>query len=414
MKTRMVLVAVFLSSSPMLFVHADVANGTYPDIVASPQQSKKVTGQVSDDLGPVTGASVVVKGTTNGNITDMDGNFSLENVKNGDIIQVSFIGYTTQEITYTGQTFLRVQLKEDTQTLDEVVVVGFGTQKKVNLTGSVATVSSEALEARPVVNATQALQGLVPGLQITQTGGSLETTPNINVRGTTTIGEGSSGSPLVLIDGMEADINSVNPQDIENISVLKDAAASSIYGSRAPFGVILITTKSGKIGKTSVNYNNNFRISSPINMPEMMDSYTFATYFNDAYANANWGVFFDSEHLQRIKDYQSGEITSTIPGNGNIWADGYAEGNDNVDWYKAIYKSNTFSHEHNVSLNGGTEQLSYYASLNYLNQSGLMKFGEEGYDRYTSTAKINSKLTDWAKFNYSMRFTRTDYERVYS
>ncbi len=411
MKTHSMILVAALLSSPVLFAHAGATGRTNPNVVALTQQGKKVNGVVSDDFGSVAGASVIVKGTSNGTITDMDGNFTLENVKEGDVIQISFIGYTTKDVIYTGQTSLQVNLLEDTQKIDEVVVVGFGTQKKVNLTGSVGTVNSEALEARPVVNATQALQGLVPGLQISQSGGSLETNPSINVRGTATIGKGSTGSPLILIDGMEADINSVNPQDIENISVLKDAAASSIYGSRAPFGVILITTKSGKAGKTTVNYNNNFRINSAVNMPRMMDSYTFATYFNDAYANANWGVFFTDEHLQRIKDYQTGALTTSVPTNGQYWADGYASGNDNVDWYKALYKKNTFSQEHNASINGGAEKLSYYLSLNYLDQDGLMRFGNEGYKRYTSTAKINATITDWAKFNYSMRFTRTDYER---
>lgn len=290
------------------------------------QQSGKCSGIVEDDFGPVAGASVIVKGTTNGIMTDMDGNFTLEGVKKGDIIVISFIGYTTQEIPYTGQSSLQVKLVEDTQKLDEVVVVGFGTQKKVNLTGSVGTVNSEALESRPVMSATQALQGMVPGLQISSSSGSLEKTADIQVRGTATIGEGSSGSPLVLIDGMEGDINSINPQDIENISVLKDAAASSIYGSRAPFGVILITTKSGRTGKPVVNYNNSFRWNDPVKTPNQMDSYTFATFYNDAAVNAGQTPHFTTEHLERIKAYQNGTLKDPIIANGQYWADGYAAG----------------------------------------------------------------------------------------
>lgn len=243
------------------------------------QQSKKITGTVVDATGmPVIGANVMVKGTTNGTITDMDGKFSLE-VEDGAVLQVSYIGFANQEIKVGNQTSLSIAMKEDAEALDELVVVGFGTQKKVNLTGSVGTVESEVLESRPVQNAVQALQGTVPGLQITTTGGALDKQMDINIRGTGTIGEGSSGGPLVLIDGMEGDINSINPQDIENISVLKDAAASSIYGSRAPFGVILITTKGGKSGKVTVNYNNNFRWNAPVKMPKQMDSFTFATYY---------------------------------------------------------------------------------------------------------------------------------------
>lgn len=377
------------------------------------QQTRVVSGIVTDATGEaIIGASVVEKGTTNGTITDFDGKFSL-NVTPNAVLIISYIGYTTQEITPAPGKALNIVLKEDTQTLEEVVVVGFGTQKKVNLTGSVGVVNADEIASRPVTNAAQALQGLVPGLQISQNNGSLESNPSINVRGTTTIGKGSKGDPLILIDGMEGDINTINPQDIENISILKDAAASSIYGSRAPFGVILITTKSGKAGKTTINYNNSFRIGGPIRMPQMMDSYTFATYFNDAGANGNDGHHFSEEHLQRIKDYQLGKITASIipAANGEYWADGYAAGNDNIDWYDAIYKKHNFSQEHNLSVSGGTDKLGLYASFNYLDQGGLMKWGEEGYQRYTSTAKLNAELASWAKMSYNIRFTRVDYVR---
>lgn len=297
--------------------HAGITPGQ-PNVDFS-QQSGKITGIVEDSFGPVAGASVVVKGTTNGIMTDMNGQFTLESLKNGDIIQISYIGFVTQEVKFTGQTILKITLEEDTQKLDEVVVVGFGTQKKVNLTGSVGIVNAEALESRPVQNAVQALQGMVPGLQISTTSGTLDKKMDMSIRGTGTIGEGSEGGPLVLIDGMEGDINSINPQDIENISVLKDAAASSIYGSRAPFGVILVTTKSGKSGKTTVNYNNNFRWGSPVKMPKQMDSYTFATFYNDAAFNKGDGAYFKPEHLQRIKDYRDGKLSTVSLANGDYW-----------------------------------------------------------------------------------------------
>jgi len=375
------------------------------------QQKFRISGSVVDSNGEaIIGANVLVKGTNVGTITDLNGKFSLS-APSESVLKVSCMGYLSKDVKVVSGAPFSIVLQEDSRTLEEVVVVGFGSQKKVNLTGAVGTIDSKELSSRPVVSATQALQGLVPGLQITQTSGSLGDTPSINVRGTATIGTGSTGSPLILIDGMEGDINTINPQDIENISVLKDAAASSIYGSRAPFGVILVTTKNGKSGKAVINYNNNFRVSSATDMPEMMDSYTFATYFNDAYANANWGTFFTADRMQRIKDYRDGKLKTSITTNGKYWSDGYGDGNDNVDWYKAIYKSSTFSQEHNLSANGGTEKLNYYASVNYLDQGGLMRFGNEGYKRYTTTAKMNTQLSNWAKFNYSIRFTRTDYER---
>ena len=218
------------------------------------ENKKIVTGNVKDHTGEfLLGVSIVLKGTSVGTVTDIDGNYSIEVPDDHAILVFSYLGYSTRELSVKEKNRIDVILIEDTQKLDEVVVVGFGTQKKVNLTGSVGTVNAESLESRPVQNAVQALQGMVPGLQISTTSGTLDKKMDMNIRGTGTIGEGSESGPLVLIDGMEGDINSINPQDIENISVLKDAAASSIYGSRAPFGVILVTTKRGKSGKATDN-----------------------------------------------------------------------------------------------------------------------------------------------------------------
>lgn len=389
-------------------------------------QPKKVIGKVVDTNGePIIGATILEQGTSNGTVTDFNGNFSL-NVTSGSILEISYIGYKSQEMKASIGKSLSVTLKEDAEVLDEVVVVGFGTQKKVNLTGSVGVVSAEELKERPVTNAAQALQGIVPGLQITQTNGSLEDTPSINVRGTTTIGQGTSGDPLVLIDGMEGDLNTINPQDIANISILKDAAASSIYGSRAPFGVILITTKSGNHeGKTSINYNNSFRWGTPVNMNHMMNSVDFASWMNDTFANGGSSVFFDADRMEQIVAYHNATpykpgqritsdgtiMTGISAGDNGYWLDGYAYGIDDVDWYGEVYKKWTFSQEHNFSVSGGSSKLNYYASFNYLDQGGFMKLGEEGLKRYNGTAKISSQITDWLKFNYTMRFTRQDYKR---
>lgn len=377
-------------------------------------QSQTVSGVINDMNGePVIGASVLEKGTSNGTITDLDGKYSL-NVRKNAILVISYIGYKTQELKPVHGKALNITLIEDAKALEEVVVIGFGTQKKVNLTGAVGIASSKDLESRPVTTATQALQGLVPGLQITTDNGELGKSMSINIRGKGTIGAGSSGSPLILIDGMEGDLETINPQDIENISVLKDAAASSIYGSRAPFGVILVTTKSGSAGKVVINYNNNFRISSPINLPEMMDSYTFANYFNEAQRNQNGGFMFNDEVMQKMLDFQSGKLTESLdrPTTDNQWGkpsyDPYTAAYANTDWYEEIYKDNVFSQEHNVSFTGGTQKHSFYSSFNYMNQSGLIRHGEEGRKRYTGTLKVNSTLTPWLKFNASMRLIRID------
>lgn len=386
--------------------------------VQTVQQQIKVSGTVSDAMGPVIGVSVVEKGnTSNGTITDVNGNFSLS-VPSGATLLISYIGYKAQEVQAVAGRVIDVTLKENTEMLDEVVVVGFGTQKKVNLTGSVGIATAKELESRPVTSAVQALQGLVPGLKISTNTGELDKNMGISIRGTGTIGKDangksySSGSPLILIDGMEGDLNTVNPQDIENISVLKDAAASSIYGSRAPFGVILVTTKSGKIGKTSVNYNANLRISSPINMPKSMDSYSFAVMMNAGLVNSNGKAKFSNETLQNMLDYQAGKLTgglvpSTAAGSTS-WMDTWSTGYANTDLLDVLYKDRVTSQEHNLSINGGSEKMTYYVSLNYLGQNGLLNIGDDGLKRYNTAAKISSTLTKWLKFNYSMRFTRTD------
>ena len=255
----------------------------------------------------------MVKGGTIGGVTDIDGNFAIDGVKSGDVLQISFVGYKTQEVVWKGGV-LKITLEEDSQLLNEVVVVGFGTQKKANLTGAVATLGNDVIASRPVNSVVDAMQGMIPGMNfsIGSGGGALNSTAKFNIRGTGTIGAGSSVSPLVLIDGMEGDLNAVNPQDIDNISVLKDAASASIYGSRAAGGVILVTTKSGKAGKTVVNYNNNFRFSSPQNMPDQLDSYNWALYMNDASVNAGSGIWFTDTKLGQIKAAQSDPTMKTM------------------------------------------------------------------------------------------------------
>lgn len=373
-------------------------------------QHRPVSGAVIDGNGePIIGANVIEVGTSNGVITDINGNYSLSVSSSNAKLQVSYIGYITQESTVKGS-ILNFTLKEDTQTLDEVVVVGFGTQKKVNLTGAVGIATAKEIESRPVTSATQALQGLVPGLKIATNSGQLEKDMSISVRGTGTIDDGSKGSPLILIDGMEGDINTINPQDIENISVLKDAAASSIYGSRAPFGVILVTTKKGSKGKMSVNYNNSFRISSPMNLPKGMDSYTFANMMNEAARNQGVNPDYTDEVMQKMLDYQSGKLQYGLDAvaDGSKWEDRWTKGYANTDIWDAMYKDQVFSQEHNISLQGGTSKVTYYASFNILDQGGLLNFGKESMTRYNVNAKISTQITNWLKFNYSQRFTRRD------
>lgn len=376
----------------------------------------RTSGIVKDSSGePLIGVTITVDGIAGkGTITDIDGKFTLEQVPENAHIQISYIGYQTQELAAKTSPNAIIVMREDTKVLDEVVVVGFGSQKKVNLTGAVATVSSDVFEGRPVQNATMALQGAVPGLSITKGTGKMDESPDISIRGKATIGEGSKGSPLVLIDGMQGDLNMINPQDIENISVLKDAAASSIYGSRAPFGVILVTTKSGKSDKLTVNYNNSLRWSTPTRRPHVVDSYRFATYFNDAATNAKQMGHFSPERMQRIRDYMDGKISTVNipnPNNPTIWADGYDNGNANVDWYDEMYDKWTFAQEHTASVSGGTDKIQVYASMNYLGSDGMIKVSKDTYDRYATNLKVNTQLTDYLDISYNMKYSRSDYDR---
>ncbi len=331
----------------MLFCHSSFAQ-------------RIVSGTVTDMKGEsIPGVSVAFLsgGKLTGTVTDESGKYSVDAA---DAAQLTFssIGYVSQTVDIMNRAVINVTLADDLKILDESVVVGFATQKKINLTGSVATVDSGQLEDVPVRNAVLALQGQVPGLNIKQVSGQLyNKNPNITLRGQGTIGQGSSGSVLVLIDGMEGDLFSINSQDIESISVLKDAAASSIYGSRAPFGVILVTTKKGKEGKMQVNYNNNFRFNTPLNLPHSADSYSWALYFNDASNNDGNADDIGAARLQRIKDYQDGVISyNTIPV-GNQWGTAYTEGNDNIDYYDVFYKKVSFAQEHNLSFSGGNSKI---------------------------------------------------------
>lgn len=378
-------------------------------------QSETCSGIVTDASGQtVIGTSVMVKGTMNGTTTDIDGKYTLSNVKDGDVIVFSCIGYITKEVVYHGQP-ISVVLEEDSRLLDEVVIVGFGTQKKVNLTGAVSTVDAKEISARPVNSVEDALQGTVAGLNFTtaSSGGTLNSTKSMNIRGTGTIGSGSSVSPLVLIDGMEGDMNTLNPQDIASISVLKDASASSIYGSRAAGGVILITTKGGKEGRTVVNYNNSFRFNSPLNMPEMMDSYTWAVYMNTASINAGRGQWIPDSKLADIKAAQSDpSMTQMFRNSSNKW-EVWDEANilpiGNTDWLKEHF-GNSFSQEHTISASGGSEKVQYYLSANYLNQDGMLRHGDDDRQRYAVTAKVSAQLYDWLNVTYTGRFSRIDYE----
>lgn len=374
------------------------------------------TGRVTDSKGQaIIGVGVVVTGTTQGTITSNDGSYSLPGVKRGATIEFSAIGYTTRRETFNGGR-LDVVLEDDAQLLESAVIVGYGVQKKVNVTGSVSVVNSEVLQSRPVANVAQALQGQVPGLSFStgNMGGELDNAMTMTLRGTGTIGSGSKASPLVLIDGVESDINTLSPADIESISVLKDAASASVYGAKGAFGVILVTTKSGKSGKTRISVNSNTRFDSAIRLPEMVNSYEWMEFFNAARLNSGQTIWFGDGTVDLVKQYEAGELESASmirPSTQNYQWIGYTQSFADTDWYRAFFGSNVPSYENNVSMSGGNDKVTYRVSGTWLRQKGLLKIGSDKLNRYNLDGNLQVQITPWLKLKYISKWVRSIYDR---
>lgn len=359
------------------------------------QETKKIQGLVKDIFGePIIGASVVIKGTTNGTITGLDGEFSLNNVEKGSVIQVSFIGYQTQEIAWNGQP-LTLTLKEDSRQLEEVIVVGFGTQKKENLTGSVSQVSmDEVLGDRPVTSAAAALQGAMPGLTIGGGSGPGQS-KSFNIRGTLSI---NGGSPLVLIDNVEGDINMLNPEDIESVTVLKDAASSAIYGARAAGGVVLVTTKRPKSGTNfNLNYNFNVGWEKPINVLEQASLLEYIDAYQEAgYTQTYWAGNGD---VAKWRDYlvQYKKDPSSL----NTIGDGiYKDTDGRVYWLseKNIYDNiltTGFLNNHNISASGGTDKIRFRLSAGLSKENGPLYTDKDSYYRKNISAFVSADVLKW-------------------
>ena len=370
------------------------------------QQDGVCKGVVKDNQGEtVIGASVVVKGSTNGTITGLDGDFTLDNVKRGDVIQISYIGYVSQEVVWQG-TPLNITLKEDSQTLE--VVVGFGSQKKANLTGSVSQVKmDDVLGERPVTNVKNALQGSMPGLMVSG-GASPGEAKSFNIRGTVSI---NGMNPLVLIDNVEGDIDLLNPEDIESVTVLKDAASSAIYGARAAAGVILITTKKAKKGeKFNLNYNANFGFQTSINSPKQasLDEYLRAYQaagFSETYYAGNGSV---SKWREYLAGYKENPAAYPTVGDGiYIGEDGAPYYLNDKDVYKA-FQETSFMQTHNLTANGGTEKLRYRLSAGLTKEDGPLIESKDTYMRKNISSFISADITDWLTQEADFRYTVAD------
>lgn len=363
------------------------ANAESSAIVNEVLQSSVVKGVVKDSNGePLLGVNVLVKGTTIGAVTDIDGNFSFE-APAGCTLVISYIGFESQEVKVKGNAPLNIILKEDSEALDEVVVIGYGTQKKVNLTGAVSAVTGEEIAKRPVSNTSTMLQGQMPGLRITSDKGQPgNESVQMRVRGQGTYSSAGS-NPLVLINGVEGDLATLDPNIIESVSVLKDAASASIYGSRAANGVILITTKNGSEMKerVSVRYNGNFAVHNPTTLLDLIwDSPTYMKYFNMAKENS--GSPITERYTQEMIDaYTNPTDPQKYP---------------SFNWLDYMFDP-AFVQQHNVNVSGTIGKTSYNASLSMLNQPGTMK-GQE-YQRYNASLDLTSQVNDWVKIG--MYFT---------
>ena len=388
----------------LLFASSDKEGGATDKDKVTTQAVFTVRGTIVDanTREGVPGVNVLVKGTSQGTITDAAGEFSLNAPSATDTLQITSIGYLTQTIPINNRAEINVSLAEDIKSLEEVVVVGFGTQEKVNLTGAVGTADGEVLENRPIANTAEGLQGVIPNLNIAPTNGNPAATIRFNVRGYNSI---NGGEPLVLVDNIPMDLNRINPNDIESISVLKDASASAIYGARAAFGVILVTTKSGRDGKVHVNLNTQWSLAKPIfNMDPINDPYQFVLARNLANERTFGQPTYDQDFVDGTRRY------SENPTAANEWGvvDGELRYYGFNDYQNRIMTDFAPTDQHDVSIVGGNDSLSYYVSIGYLNKDGYLRNSEknENFKRYNVLMKADFQVKDWLKLEETVMYNQ--------
>lgn len=354
----------------------------------------KVTGKITDDTNsPLPGASITIKGTSKGTSSDFDGNYEIQ-ANAGDELVFTFVGFQSQTKKVTGggkSLVINILLREDAQQLDDVVVVGYGTQKKANLTGTVSTVKAEAIQGKAMTSLTNALQGVTPGVTVISRPGDIgNDMGSINVRGRGNLG---SASPLYVVDGVPvsaADFQRIYPGDIESISILKDAAASAIYGARAAYGVFLVTTKKGKEGKANISYNGYYGFQSPTILPKKLNAYNYATLLNEANINAGQTAIYDQTAIERILAQDSPDL---YPDN---------------DWYSLVYRANAPISEHNINISGGGKTR-YFVSGTLFEQESLVK-GRE-LNRYNFRANTERDFTDKFTLGTTISYVKDNFKR---
>ena len=379
------------------------AVGAQKNVIQQTRPVGLIKGSVTSDSGePLTGVTVKVSGGGNGTVTDIDGNFSV-NAAPGSLLTFSYTGFKPQ--TVKAQEGMQVVLQSNVNDLNEVVVVGYGTQKKANLTGAVASVNGSVLENRPISNIGQGLQGVVPNLNVSMGhGGAPGAGASFNVRGTTSL---NGGEPLVLVDNVQMDANLVNPDDIESISVLKDAASAAIYGARAAYGVILITTKKGKLNsRPTVQFSASGYWQSPAVEMHNVNSLDYLKMIDIAYQNSGGsGHYFNPLVYEYTEKYVNGTYDQPVFFDKSYSAFKYGY-NGNTDWWNELYKT-SFSQIYNASISGGSQKTRYYVSLGSNNQGGILKATDEKYNKYNANINVTSELTPWMEVSAKIAHTYT-------
>lgn len=372
-----------------------------------------IKGKVLDTMGePIIGASVVVVGTTIGTFTDIEGEFSIMAVENSTL-KISYIGYTPQTIKVKDKNNIEIVLQEDAQALDEVIVVGYGTQKKANLTGAVASIDGNALSDRVGHSVSQMIQGKVPGLTITPSSGRPGSGSGINIRGVNSI---NKGNPLVIIDGIEGDLETINPNDIENISVLKDASASAVYGARATFGVIIVTTKKGKVGKTKVRYSGQFGWGKPTTSTDFETRGYYSAWINDLFWKSYQGNSYTNYTEEDYNELWARRNDKTEHPDRPWVVIDQRDGKDsysyyaNTDWYHYLYKDTRPTMNHSVSLQGGTEAVSYFVSGGFHKSDGVLKNNTDTYKKIDFRSKVDFKINDKMSFSTNVNYLYNSYK----
>ncbi|MDG3581385.1 SusC/RagA family TonB-linked outer membrane protein [Galbibacter pacificus] len=368
------------------------------------QQLKEVNGTVTDDAGvPLMGVNVMEKGTPNGVTTDFDGNFNIK-VPIGSTLEFTYVGMQTFTIPVKASTgSVTVAMQSDQEMLDDVVVIGYGETSRETLVDAVNKVDPKSIEERPLPNAANALQGVSPGLNVTQASGKPGSDPRINIRGFTSI---NGGSPLIIVDGVEGDINSLNPNDIESISVLKDAGASAIYGARGAFGVVLVTTKRAKKGNITVDISNTTAFSSPtINTDFVTDPYQAVTLVDEAFRTAvgrSYTGYTEKDYaalLEVSKDPSKARVVTDIR-NGREQYIHYGA----TDWWDSFFRKTYPSNITNVSISGGSEKVKSYFSYRNYQATGILKVQDDQYKQYNLRGKIDVEINDWLSFSNNMQY----------